>query len=131
MGLLARTPVGRVALSVGALPVILPVYCALYRDAMLLRTVPGAGTDPAAPFDPVGEAVVAFQADAFTAEGAADWSVLVQGVARRLSRDEGSSVSASLDVDWWTLTPDPEVVRIELGRVSGSRFATARPGRAR
>src|SRR5664280_868493 len=61
--LLSHAAIGRVGVSIDALPVILPVHFALFGDSVLFRTVPGTKFDAAA----VG-AVLAFQADSYEPE---------------------------------------------------------------
>jgi uncharacterized protein len=78
--LLAGAHVGRIALSVGALPVVLPVNFTMLDDDVLIRTAPGSKLD-AAPTN----AVVAFEADQIDAIYHSGWSVLVQGVAAEIT----------------------------------------------
>jgi len=75
--LLATTPVGRVALSIGALPVVLPVNFALDGESVVFRTGPGSKLEAA-----TRQAVVAFQADHVDLADETGWSVLLTGVAR-------------------------------------------------
>jgi nitroimidazol reductase NimA-like FMN-containing flavoprotein (pyridoxamine 5'-phosphate oxidase superfamily) len=77
--LLATAAIGRLALSVEALPVVLPVNFALQTDGILIRT--GGGTKFDAACD---QSVVAFEVDGFDAMSHTGWSVLVQGHARIL-----------------------------------------------
>ena len=77
--LLATTAVGRVGVSVRALPVILPVSYALIGEQVILRTAPGTKLEAAA-----HRHVVAFEADRYDPRGAWGWSVLVQGVASEI-----------------------------------------------
>jgi nitroimidazol reductase NimA-like FMN-containing flavoprotein (pyridoxamine 5'-phosphate oxidase superfamily) len=77
MSLLATVPVGRIALSVDSLPVIVPVGFCVDGDRVVLA-VPTA--DRLA--ERVNGAIVAFQADLFVDSAESGWSVLVQGPAR-------------------------------------------------
>jgi uncharacterized protein len=74
--LLRAGSIGRVALSVGALPAIFPVRYQVVDDDIVFGATPAAG-----PVTSVNNAVIAFQADAFDAAGEAGWSVLVVGRA--------------------------------------------------
>jgi len=70
--LLAEEEIGRVAVVVGATPMILPVNYALDGDAVVFRTMPGSRLD-------VGQGHAAFEVDSFDKERKAGWSVLVTG----------------------------------------------------
>jgi uncharacterized protein len=78
--LLATAHVGRIALSMGALPVVLPVTFAMLGDDVLIGTVSGSRLEAAAT-----NAVVAFEADRIDAIDQDGWSVLIQGVAAKIT----------------------------------------------
>ena len=80
LGLLSTVKVGRVGVSIGALPVILPVNFLVLRENIVFRTVPGTKLDAA-----TAHTVVAFEADAYAADGSWGWSVLIQGVASEIT----------------------------------------------
>jgi nitroimidazol reductase NimA-like FMN-containing flavoprotein (pyridoxamine 5'-phosphate oxidase superfamily) len=80
LDLLARPAVGRIALSVGALPVVFPVNFALFDGDILIRTAAGAKLRAAAT-----NAVVAFEVDQVDPVDHAGWSVMVQGVASEIT----------------------------------------------
>jgi nitroimidazol reductase NimA-like FMN-containing flavoprotein (pyridoxamine 5'-phosphate oxidase superfamily) len=74
--LLAEATIGRVGVSHGALPVVLPVNFVLTDAGVVFRTRRGTKLDAA-----VDGAVVAFEADAFDPLFHSGWSVVVTGVA--------------------------------------------------
>ena len=74
--LLAEATIGRVGVSQGALPVVLPVNFVLTEAGVVFRTRRGTKLDAA-----VDGAVVAFEADAFDPLFHSGWSVVVTGVA--------------------------------------------------
>ena len=76
LGLMARASVGRVGVTVGALPAIFPVNFALSDGAVVFRT--GEGTKLAAATD---QAVVAFEVDDWDPVEHTGWSVLAVGKA--------------------------------------------------
>src|SRR6478609_4172457 len=77
--LVEHRPIGRVAVTVGALPAVFPVnFCLIGRDAVF-RTASGTKLQAA-----LKESVVAFQVDDFDAEGDRGWSVLLVGKATEL-----------------------------------------------
>jgi uncharacterized protein len=80
LSLLVSVHVGRIALSIDALPVVLPVNFTMLDDDVLIRTAPGSKLDAAAT-----NAVVAFEADKIDAIYHSGWSVLVQGVATEIT----------------------------------------------
>ena len=79
--LLASTHIGRIALTVGALPVVLPVQYALDADHLLVRTPGhhdvGRGVD--------GQ-VVGFEADQLDLDHGAGWCVSVTGTVHVVDR---------------------------------------------
>jgi Pyridoxamine 5'-phosphate oxidase len=78
LSLMATVSVGRLGVSIDALPAILPVNFVLLREQIIVRTVPGTKLDAAA-----AQAVVAFEVDSYDPGGKWGWSVLVLGLARR------------------------------------------------
>jgi nitroimidazol reductase NimA-like FMN-containing flavoprotein (pyridoxamine 5'-phosphate oxidase superfamily) len=76
LDLLSTATVGRVGLSVRALPVILPVGFILAGERVIFRSAPGVKLDAAR-----HRHVVAFEADGFEPHRDWGWSVLVQGMA--------------------------------------------------
>ena len=77
--LLGTSAIGRLALSVHALPVVLPVNFTLVSDGILIRTGAGSKFDQAC-----DQAVVGFEIDGYDSMSQTGWSVLVQGHARVL-----------------------------------------------
>ena len=76
--LLAEDVIGRVAVVIGATPMILPVNYALDGDDIVMRTMPGSRLD-------VGQGHAAFEVDSFDRESRAGWSVLVTGHLEEIS----------------------------------------------
>jgi nitroimidazol reductase NimA-like FMN-containing flavoprotein (pyridoxamine 5'-phosphate oxidase superfamily) len=75
--LLGVVDIGRVAISAGALPVVLPVQYALQGDQLLLRT-PGHHEVS----DSIDGQVVGFEADRLDMVRGVGWSVSVTGTVR-------------------------------------------------
>ena len=118
--LLTSVAIGRVGVSIDALPVILPVNFAVVDDWILFRTVPGTKLDAA-----MRRSVAAFEADDHAVDGSWGWSVLVRGYAHDL-RDGGSVPAAGALRPW----PFPHgeanhVSGIEATMVTGRRFGAA------
>ena len=107
--LLATVSVGQLALSVRALPVIVPVQ--YYLDGRRLAVCLGHHGLPERALD---ETVIAFAADSIDPATRSGWSVQVQGRSvipswPRIDTDCGWSASMA------------QVVEIEPGRISGQR----------
>ena len=77
--LLRSALVGRVGVSVGALPAIFPVNYEVVDDTIVFCTSPGTKLAAAA-----REAVVAFEVDEYDAATATGWSVHAVGKAREV-----------------------------------------------
>lgn len=117
--LMATVPVGRIGVSVRALPVILPVNFALVGENIVFRTIPGTKLDAA-----TANAVVAFEVDSYAPDGTFGWSVLVQGVSSEIT-DRGELLAlASIPLRSWALDDRTatRLVRIESSFISGRRF---------
>jgi hypothetical protein len=118
LALAALPPVGRVAISMGALPVVFPVnFCLVDRDVFFC-TAPGAKLNAA-----MDGAVVAFEVDDFDPVGHRGWSVLMIGLAREVPPAELPTVS-SLPLRPWAGGRRDHLVRIRTEFLSGRRIAT-------
>lgn len=106
--LLASVPIGRMALSVQALPAILPVQ--YYLDGRTLAVCLGHRDLPESSLD---GAVVAFAADAIDPVTRSGWSVQVQGRSA-LAREPGAAAECGSPAAG-------QVVRIEPVLISGYR----------
>jgi nitroimidazol reductase NimA-like FMN-containing flavoprotein (pyridoxamine 5'-phosphate oxidase superfamily) len=76
---LQSTDVGRLALTSGALPVIVPVAYTVVDDAIVFRTGPHRALSPS-----TAGAVVAFETGDLQLGREEGWSVLVRGVVHQL-----------------------------------------------
>lgn len=117
VALLAQASVGRVSVSVGALPAIFPVNYRLFDGTILFRTGRGTKLDAAA-----ANAVVAFEVDHFDPVDHTGWSVMAVGVARDVTDQatrDGFDVST---VPRWADGPDGRVVGIVPEQLSGRRL---------
>ena len=119
--LLASVPVGRVALTARALPVVLPVNFALWDGDVIWRSAQGARLHAAA----VGY-VVAFEADAYDPETRDGWSVMIQGVAQVVTDPAELAQARNLPLEAWALDGDADrYVRLTPNIVSGTRIRRA------
>jgi nitroimidazol reductase NimA-like FMN-containing flavoprotein (pyridoxamine 5'-phosphate oxidase superfamily) len=122
LALLAAGEVGRVGITIGALPAIFPVNYRVIDGAIAFRTSPGSKLSAAA-----SGAVVAFEVDDYQQADRSGWSVLVVG---------RSEVVHDLDMTFKALDAGLEpfadgrrtaIVRIEIGFISGRRIVHERP----
>ncbi len=120
--LLGSTPVGRVGVTIDALPAVLPVNFVVHDGAVIFRTVPGTKLDAA-----TAGAVVAFEADGYGSNGSPNgWSVLVRGVAREITEAADVAAARRLPLESWAWDGGADrFVRIELTVVSGRRVRDA------
>lgn len=108
--LLCTGTIGRVGLSLGALPAILPVSYSMVDGAIVFRT--GHGLRLRAAFD---RTVVAFEIDSGDSDQRDGWSVLVVGLAELVD-------VAVLDLRASSAEDDrPYAVRIRPETVTGRR----------
>jgi uncharacterized protein len=122
--LLAGASVGRVGVTIGALPVILPVNFVLVDEEVVFRTVPGTKLDAA-----TNHAVVAFEADNHAPDGAWGWSVLIQGKASQIIEVSELAVAKAAPLRAWAFQGGvaSRFVRIRNAFMSGRGFgATVR-----
>jgi uncharacterized protein len=115
--LLASGEVGRVAITMHALPVIFPVNYVVLGTAIVFRTARGSKLAAAA-----RGAVVAFEVDDYERSDRSGWSVLAVGRSEVVHDLEitGSVVAAGLEP--WADGHRTALVRITPGFVSGRRI---------
>jgi hypothetical protein len=115
--LLATAWIGRVILTSNAMPTAMPVHFALDDGTIVFRS--GEGMKLAAR----SGTVVAFQADEFDPELKRGWSVLVTGLARRISDHAEVERAHALNIPAWVgPSADWLYARIEAGVVDGRRL---------
>ena len=115
--LLASRSLGRISVSSGALPVILPVNYLLLDDEIVLRTRRGTRLAAA-----TRHAIVAFEVDDIDDDTGTGWSVMVQGIARELAESPGLRVARAADLARWIDPGDSRHVGISLDVVTGRRI---------
>lgn len=121
--LLDGATVGRLGVTIGDRPVILPVNFAVFDGSVLFRT--GRGTKLAAA---THNALVAFEADGFETDGTAGWSVLVRGVCSEVTDPGLLTRMRAVPLDRWVTDSTPDrYVLITLTEISGRRFGGTSP----
>ena len=115
--LLGRSSIGRVAVSMGAVPAVFPVNFALLDQAIVFWTPTGTKLDAA-----VRSAVVAFEVDEVDAVCRKGWSVLVVGIADELRDPVLLDRVKQLPLAPWAQRPREHVVAIHPQVISGHRI---------
>jgi hypothetical protein len=117
LALLGSATLGRVAITAGALPTILPVNYRLAGSTVLFRTGRGTKLDAA-----TANNVVAFEVDDFDPIGHTGWSVNLIGVARDLEAVLREITFDPTEIPRWAPTGDERVVAISAELVTGRRI---------
>lgn len=115
LDLLASGQIGRVAVSIAALPAVLPVNYALLDGAIVFRTEAGTKLSAA-----TTNTVVAFEVDHTDDTDRVGWSVMVVGPASEITSAETLARARSLPLDSWV--DGEHFVRVEVERISGRRL---------
>ena len=121
--LLQMTRLGRVALSVGALPAVFPVHFALLGPDPVFRTDAGTKLSAASAGN-----VVCLEIDDADTENHAGWSVMVTGPAEVLADPLDLALAHKLPLRPWVGKGD-HFVRIRAAEVSGRQVRSPYPGR--
>ena len=115
--LLGSATVGRVGVTMGALPTILPVNFLLDGERILVRS--GRGTKLAAALE---GAVVAFEVDDFDPVDHSGWSVVVTGMAHVVDDPDDLERLAHAPIPRWAPEGDTHIVAISTDIISGRRI---------
>lgn len=119
---LERAHIGRIAVTLGALPAIFPVNYAMLDGDVVFMT--GEGTKLRAASR---NAVLAFEIDAYDPLTRSGWSVLVVGMASELE-GEARETATRLPLEPWARGDRDHYISISTDFVSGRRIG--RVGRA-
>lgn len=122
LDLLATVSLGRVAVTIGAVPAVLPVNYALLDGAIVFRSAPGTKLSAA-----VLGTVVAFEVDEADSADHSGWSVLVVGHAAELREGPVLEAARRLPLQSWAGGDRDHFVRIESERISGRRLGVDAP----
>jgi hypothetical protein len=115
---LGRGGVGRVAVTVNALPAIFPVNFAVLDGDIVFRSGPGTKLAAA-----TGGAVVAFEVDHSDPISHEGWSVMVVGPSHRIADPVEHQAAKALPLRSWAPANDDVFIRIE-GRIVTGRQIT-------
>lgn len=113
-GLLATAEIGRVIISLSALPAALPVTYRLLGDAIVFRTAPGTKLTAA-----VDRAVVGFEVDELDPRTRSGWSVLVVGKSMVVTDPDEIGRLDDAAITSWLGDDLKHYVKIDMQQVSG------------
>ena len=118
--LLARMRLGRVAVSFGALPAVLPVNYLLLDGDIAFFTGPGTKLRHA-----MDNAVVAFEVDWFDENTESGWSVMAVGTACEVADPGAVDAARRGGLRPWAVGERSHLIRIRPEFLSGRRIARA------
>jgi nitroimidazol reductase NimA-like FMN-containing flavoprotein (pyridoxamine 5'-phosphate oxidase superfamily) len=117
MRLLREATLGRVGITVDALPVILPVNFRLLGERIVFRTAPGTKLDAA-----TRNAIVAFEVDDIEPASHSGWSVVVVGTAREVTDPDDVEELALANIPRWAPATSERIVEVSTELVTGRRI---------
>jgi uncharacterized protein len=120
--LLRAAVVGRVGVTIGAMPAIFPVNYAVLDDAVVFRTAPGSKLSAAA-----SDAVVAFEVDDYDRVDRSGWSVLVVGRSEVVHDLDVTSKVLATGLEPYADGIRTSIVRVNPVFVSGRRIVREEP----
>jgi nitroimidazol reductase NimA-like FMN-containing flavoprotein (pyridoxamine 5'-phosphate oxidase superfamily) len=121
--LLAAGEVGRVGVTMGAMPAIFPVNYRVVDGAILFRTAAGSKLNAAA-----AGAVVAFEVDDYDRVDRSGWSVLAVGTAEVVQDGHMALKAIAAHLAPYADGSRAAIVRIEPTFLSGRRIVHQQPG---
>ncbi|MEU8382845.1 pyridoxamine 5'-phosphate oxidase family protein [Streptosporangium sp. NPDC048865] len=123
VALLVSASIGRIVFTDRALPAVQPVGFVLDGEDIVIRT--GIGSRLAAA---TGDAIVAFEADAFDPVARTGWSVTAVGPARAVREPGEIERLSGLPLRAWARGGHDHYVVVRAERITGRRL---RPGHGR
>ena len=120
--MLAGATIGRLGITIGALPVVLPVNFRLVGERVVFRTAVGTKLDGA-----TRNAVVAFEVDDIEPFAHAGWSVIVTDVAHEVTDPAELAALARANIPRWAPARADHIVEVPTTMVSGRRLVPGRP----
>jgi nitroimidazol reductase NimA-like FMN-containing flavoprotein (pyridoxamine 5'-phosphate oxidase superfamily) len=118
LDLLGGARLGRVGITLGALPTILPINYRLVDERIIFRTSAGTKLDAA-----TCNAVVAFEVDEVDPLWHTGWSVVVTGLAREVTDPEELARLDGAHLAYWApAAAGDRVVEISTEMISGRRI---------
>lgn len=118
LSLLDSEHVGRLGVSINALPAVLPINYLLVGETLFLRA-----SDKGKLFRACLGSVVAFETDGYDSSSDSGWSVLVRGVVSEVPRGNDLESARRLWREAWPLSEDADrFLMLPISDVCGWRF---------
>jgi uncharacterized protein len=117
--LLGDESVGRVGVTIAALPVILPVNYGWIDGEIMFRTAEGTKLRAA-----VGRSVIAFEVDSYDSETHTGWSVLAVGRAREVTDPDEVAAAEHVGLAPWANGNRHRWVKMRPEFISGRRIVS-------
>lgn len=121
LDLLGSCSIGRIGLSAGSLPVILPVNFALDGGSVVVATGPGLKLRAAQAHD-----VACLEVDHHDPVNHLGWSVLVTGRLDEISRPAAMETASRMPLAPWRQISDVHYIRLSVDLLSGRRLRRRR-----
>ena len=115
--LLEREPIGRLALTAGALPVVLPVNFTLQGRTIVFASAPGLKLDAAH-----AGTVVCLEVDGFDVLSHGGWSVNATGRLAEITDPVQLAEARELPLSPWALSDPQHYVQLGIELLSGRRI---------
>jgi len=115
--LLSTQVLGRIGVTVNALPVVLPVNYQLFDGQLIIQTERETRLAEA-----THDTVVAFEVDDVEADGSGGWSVAITGIANEVTDPNVIAQLRVLPFTRWVRNENDRYVSISLDLMSGRRF---------
>lgn len=112
--LIATKSIGRVGLTVGALPTVLPVNFRLIGERLFFRTSCDERVQTA-----TTAAVIAFEVDHFDEDTQEGWTVVITGMAEPVVHVDVERRLESIGIPNWAPVPLPRIVAMSTDVVTG------------
>jgi nitroimidazol reductase NimA-like FMN-containing flavoprotein (pyridoxamine 5'-phosphate oxidase superfamily) len=114
--LLSSRSFGRIGVTFGALPAVLPVNYRLIGQQIVFRTGQGTKLDAA-----TCNSIVAFEVDDIDPLNHAGWSVMAVGEARKVTDQAEAAALEAVGIPHWADTATPATVVIDTTMLTGRR----------
>ena len=115
--LLGTQVIGRIGVTVNALPVVLPVNYQLFDGQLIIQTERESRLA-----DATHDTVVAFEVDSVEADGSGGWSVVITGIANEVTQPDVIAQLRLLPFTRWVRNENDRYVNISLDLMSGRRI---------
>ena len=115
--LLGTQVIGRIGVTVNALPVVLPVNYQLFDGQLIIQTERETRLA-----DATHDTVVAFEVDSVEADGSSGWSVVITGIANEVTHPDIIAQLRRLPFTRWVRNEHDRYVNISLDLMSGRRI---------